>query len=367
MKKLKNHKSILICPLNWGIGHASRCIPIIRCLNQLGHRVVIAADSKPLALLKSVFPDNEFITFPGYEPNYSHGNSLVVKMLIAAPKILSSFKKDEQFVEKIIKQYNIDGLISDNRFGASCPSIPSIFITHQLNIQTPAAFNFTRPIINYLNNKYIRNFTTVWIPDFALEPSLSGKLSHTTNSELLIQFIGPLSRFTDLDIIQSEPIDQDIDLLLMLSGPEPQRSILEKLILDQLHQTQLKCFILRGLPGESQLPIVPANIILKNHLNQHELLSILARSKKIVARAGYSTIMDLFSLKRQAILIPTPGQTEQEYLAKHLNNSKQFVFITQDAFTLERMNHIQFSTLPTEIRPSEALEPLLQTWISTLA
>lgn len=329
---MNKQKSILICPLNWGIGHASRCVPIIRYLQQLNHRVVVAADHKPLALLQLVFPEIEFIRFPGYEPNYSKSNSLILKMLTEAPSIIRSFKNDAKELDKIIKQYNIDGLISDNRFGAFSSKIPSVFITHQLFIQTPKVLNFTKPVINYLNFNYIRKFNEVWIPDFEMEPNLSGNLSHGKLSGLNVKYVGPLSRFTVGNDDQADKTEKIYDLLVLLSGPEPQRSMLETLILNQLNETKLKTIIIRGLPGEKIIPECSDNLSMKNHVNQDELQTLLTQSTQIVARAGYSTIMDFVALKRHAILIPTPGQTEQMYLAKYLGKNDQFTFINQKDF-----------------------------------
>jgi uncharacterized protein (TIGR00661 family) len=363
---LEKQKTILICPLNWGIGHASRCIPIIRCLNHMGHRVVIAADNKPLALLQSVFPDNQFVRFPGYEPTYNKGTSLVLKMITDAPGILRSFRNDQIMLDKIIQQHKVDGLISDNRFGASSSKISSVFITHQLFIQTPNFLNFTKPIINYLNFKYIRKFNEVWIPDFKQEPTLSGRLSHGRVSNMNIHYIGPLSRFSQTDVTQFEEKDKQIDLLVLLSGPEPQRSILEKLIVQQLKNSTFKAMIIRGLPGETNAPACSDNLLMKNHVNQDEFLQSITQARYIVARAGYSTIMDLVALHQKAILIPTPGQTEQEYLAKHLNDFGQFYFVNQDKFNLLNIEVSWFNEPKITNATSDLLSQRIQSWVSAL-
>ena len=364
---MNKQKTILICPLDWGIGHASRCVPVIRCLHQLGHRVVIAADNKPLALLQSVFPNNEFVRFPGYVPTYSKGNSLVFKMITEAPRILKSFSKDKKTVDELIHQYKIDGLISDNRFGASSSKIPSAFITHQLFIQTPKNLTFAKPIVNYLNHGYLKKFNEVWIPDFENEPTLSGKLSHSNHDlGLNIHFIGPLSRFSANDANQFESFEKIYDILVILSGPEPQRTILENLIMNQLKGSSLKAFMIRGLPGEKDLPTAPVNLTLRNHVNQTEFLQIIASSKHLVSRSGYSTIMDFFALNQHATLIPTPGQTEQTYLAEHLSKSGLFNFIAQNKFDLTMIDYSQQKKANNNPKHNDLLIHRMQSWLSAL-
>lgn len=362
---MNKQKSILICPLNWGIGHASRCVPIIRYLQQLNYNVIVAADHKPMALLQLVFPELEFIRFPGYEPNYSKSNSLVLKMLIEAPSIIRSFKNDAQVLDKIIQQHRIDGLISDNRFGAFSSKIPSVFITHQLFIQTPKLLNFTKPVINYLNFNYIKKFNEVWIPDFEMEPNLSGNLSHGKLSGLNVKYVGPLSRFTIEQHDQIENTEKVYDLLVLLSGPEPQRSMLESLILNQLKNVKLKTIIIRGLPGEKTIPESSDNITMKNHVNQNELQTLISESSQIVARAGYSTIMDFVALKRHAILIPTPGQTEQLYLAEYLGKNGQFTFINQKDFHVSKISKQALDNKVFQTSQDDLLQSTIQSWLSS--
>jgi hypothetical protein len=328
---------------------------------------VIAADNKPLALLQSVFPNNEFVRFPGYEPAYSKGNSLVFKMITEAPKILKSFSKDEKIVDKLINQYKIDGLISDNRFGASSSKIPSVFISHQIFIQTPEILTFTKPILNYLNYSYIKKFNEVWIPDFEKEPTLSGKLSHSNHAQgLNMHFIGPLSRFSTNDANQFGSFEKVYDILVILSGPEPQRTILETLIMKQLEGSSLQAFMIRGLPGEKDLPSAPINLTLRNHVDQTEFLQLIVRSKHLVSRSGYSTIMDFFALNLHATLIPTPGQTEQTYLAEHLSKSGLFNFIAQNKFDLTTIDFSQQKQAEDNPKHDDLLIHRIQSWLSAL-
>lgn len=328
---MATQKSILICPLDWGLGHASRMVPLIERLNGLGHRVLIAADGTGFDFLQNYFPQLEFYRFPGFKPRYSRSNSQVFQMMLSAPKAMKSFKKDHQFVEELIRSQKIDGLISDNRFGAYTNQIPSIFITHQLHIQVPPFWLFLKPFVNTINKRYISRFDQCWIPDNYNEPRLSGRLSFPAFKSIDTEYIGSLSRFS-----KAEKTDtKSIDILLILSGPEPQRSLFEEKIIAQSANLQANSFLLRGLPGEKTAAFsINKNLTALNHADDQTFSELIRQSKTIVARAGYSSIMDLSALGRSAWLVPTPGQTEQEYLATYLSRKNWFRTTSQQQFQL---------------------------------
>jgi uncharacterized protein (TIGR00661 family) len=358
-------KTILLCPLNWGIGHASRCIPIIRLLQKAGHKPIIAAVGKPLSLLKEEFPDLIFEIFPGYEPVYANKLPMVFRMAIEAPKIIRGIEKEQLLLRQIIEKHSIDAVISDNRFGAYSEKIPSVFITHQLFIQTPALLSPIKPIIKALNFRYIKKFNEVWVPDFQDNPNLSGILSHGNISGLDVKYIGPLSRFSGYPE-RKEASKIGPDLLVLLSGPEPQRTILENILIRKLKTSIYKTWIIRGLPGESIKLEPKNNLEFYNHLDQMKLGQAMNNSKYIIARAGYSTIMDLYALGKKAILIPTPGQTEQEYLAKYLNNNSLFTFMKQKNINLSNFENNIEDENAFLIRPNYNLEEFINKWISTI-
>lgn len=332
-KELK--KNVLICPLNWGLGHATRCVSIIRELLESNDNVIIAADKAPLAFLKKEFPNLKFIQLPGFEPLYSKGNSQVFQLLKSIPNALINFKKEHKAIEKIVDDYKIDLIISDNRFGCWSKKIHSIYITHQLNIQVPKFFKWTSPIINQLHKHYIKKYNELWIPDVENEPSLSGNLSHPANIKIKTKYIGFLSRFS------SEMKDEikSIDYLVILSGPEPQRSIFEDIIIKQANDIQGNIVILRAKPEEDKIPSnAPKNIVFFNHVDDETFVKIVARAKNIICRGGYSSLMDLIALNRNAYLVPTPGQTEQEYLAEYLTEKGLFNHCKQKDFKLKNVN-----------------------------
>lgn len=327
-------KSILICPLDWGLGHASRMVPLIERLNELGHRVLIAADGTGFDFLLSYFPQLEFYKFPGFKPRYSRSNSQVFQMMLSAPKAMTSFKHDHQFVEELISSQKIDGLISDNRFGAYTNQIPSIFITHQLHIQVPPFYRFFKPFVNAINKHYIKRFDQCWIPDNYNEPRLSGSLSFPAFKNIDTEYIGNLSRFSKVEKADLK----SIDILLILSGPEPQRSLFEEKIIAQSANLQANLFLLRGLPGEKTAAFcINKNLSALNHADDQTFSELIMQSKTIVARAGYSSIMDLKAFGRSAWLVPTPGQTEQEYLASYLSRKNWFKTVRQQQFQLSEI------------------------------
>lgn len=335
MQKIKElKKNVLICPLNWGLGHATRCVPIIRGLLESGDNVIIAADKAPLAFLKKEFPNLKFIQLPGFEPLYSKGDSQVFQLLKSIPNALINFNKEHKALEKIVDEHKIDLVISDNRFGCWSKKVHSIYITHQLNIQVPKFFKWTSPIINQLHKHYIKKYDELWIPDVENEPSLSGKLSHPANVKIKTKYIGFLSRFS------SEIKDEikSIDYLVILSGPEPQRTIFEDIITKQANDIQGNIVILRAKPEDEQIPSdAPKNIIFFNHVEDETFVEIVAKSKNIICRGGYSSLMDLTILNRNAYLVPTPGQTEQEYLAEYLTEKGLFNYCKQKDFKLKNV------------------------------
>ena len=332
-------KNILITPLNWGLGHATRCVPIIRNLLEQGHNVIIAADKAPLAFLQNEFPELEFIRLPGFEPLYSKGESQVFKLLTSIPAALIDFRKEHEKIEKIVKERKIGTVISDNRFGCWSKNAYSIFITHQLHIQVPKFFRWTSPIVNMMSRSYIRHYNELWIPDVENEPSLSGILSHPADVKMKTKYIGHLSRFEGN---KCENTYQDIDYLVVLSGPEPQRTIFENIIIKQAPEVEGRIVVLRAkVEDVTTLRLSDSetqNLTFYNNADDELFVELISRSKMIICRGGYSSLMDLVALGRSAFLVPTPGQTEQEYLADYLTKKGLFNSCRQKDFHLKNVS-----------------------------
>jgi uncharacterized protein (TIGR00661 family) len=331
---VKNFSRILVCPLDWGIGHATRCVPVIRQLTRDNYQVIIAADGRPGDFLRQYFPELEFIRLPGFRVSYPSGNNMALQMVGLSPGIFFRIYQDHKRLKKIIKDYKIDAVISDNRFGMWSKKVYSIYVTHQLMIKAPERLKWAEPMLYKAHQWIISHYNECWIPDTPGERNLSGDLGHKYPLPVNGHFVGILSRFDD-DIRENYVIEKGPELLFLLSGPEPQRSIFEEIILKELEvHPQKKAVILRGLPGKPEQSSPLPGVISYNHLPDEEISQLIRNAGMIISRPGYSTIMDLVTLGRSAVLVPTQGQTEQEYLAGHLSKDGLFNWLKQDSFTL---------------------------------
>ena len=327
---IPEHKPrILIAPLDWGLGHATRCIPIIFTLIHQGCTVFFFFLGPVKTLLQKEFPDLLFIELKGYRVSYSRNKFwMPVKLLLQLPKILFRIYAENRWLKNAVKVNSINAIISDNRMGLFHHKIPCIYITHQLTIKT--GNRFTENIAQKIHYHYINKFSTCWVPDAAGIMNLAGALSHPAIlPKVPVTYLGPLSRFKKRDV------ESKYDLCIILSGPEPQRTIFEKIILQDLNKAEGKVCLVRGLPSETEVPrLNNSSIEIKNHLAAEELNNVMLQSKIIISRCGYSTVMDLVNLQKKAILIPTPGQTEQEYLGGYLQEQKIFYGVDQNSFSL---------------------------------
>jgi UDP-N-acetylglucosamine:LPS N-acetylglucosamine transferase len=333
LKKNENFDSgkqaprILLAPLDWGLGHATRCIPIIKQLNLLGCEVFIVADKEAYSLLKKEFSDAVILRYKGYEIKYSNRKKyFFLKLMFQIPSVFFKIRGEKRWLKRTIKTYSIDAVISDNRFGMYSKNIPSVYITHQLFIKT--GNRLSEIIAQKIHYGFIKKFAFCWVPD-SQNNGLAGELSHPKNLPSHVVYLGPLSRF---EILTGS--DKIYDLLIILSGPEPQRTIFENIILNQINNSEENIFLIRGLPNEKTKPSNFKNTIIENHLPAAALNKVLSKSKLVLCRSGYTSVMDLSILKMKAILVPTPGQTEQEYLAEYLCNKKYFLFEKQESFNI---------------------------------
>lgn len=325
-----NKKRVLVAPLDWGLGHATRCIPVINRLLLSGCTVLVAAEGSIKSLLQREFPQLEFLPLKGYNISYSRKKWwLPVKMLLQMPNIFRSIRHENKWLKQTVAENKIDIVISDNRFGLYCSGAYCIYITHQQLIKT--GNKHTEQRLQKLHYRYINRYNECWVPDNEKENILAGELSHSLRMpKIKTTYIGPLSRF------EKREEEKIYDLLIMLSGPEPQRSLLEEKLLQQLKNYSGYVLMVRGKPGDASFITAPhEKIKIENHLPSTELNKAMNQSCLVICRSGYSSIMDLAALQQRAILIPTPGQTEQEYLAKWLMEKKMFYAVEQKDFLLE--------------------------------
>ena len=333
------HKNILVAPLNWGLGHATRCIPIIQNLEKCGFTPLIASDGAASKLLKLEFPHLKHLTLPSYGITYpKNGKNFRWKMLQSLPNMILAAAKERKLVEKWSIKYQLSGIISDNRLGVYNPEITSILITHQLNVLT----GFTTYFSTKLHQIMFKNFNAIWIPDVSGLSNLSGKLGHSKVSNPKIKYIGALSRFRKIDS------DFQYDLMVLLSGPEPQRTFLEKKVIIELQNYSGKVIFVKGVVAEQQVILQSKNILFYNFMQSAELEKAMNESKLVLARSGYTTIMDLAKLGKKAFFIPTPGQFEQEYLAEKFNEDEIAPFCRQSDFKIEKLSAVEnYSGFPT--------------------
>lgn len=325
-------KKILIAPLNWGLGHATRCVPIINALMEHDFIPIIASDGAALSLLSKEFPDLETLELPSYNITYSKkGYFLKFKLLRDTPKILKTIRQEQDAIKSIVKTHAVDGIISDNRFGVYHRDVPSVFITHQLKVLS----GNTTWLSTKLHQKTINKFDECWVPDVLGTTNLSGKMGHINHPKFNIKYIGPLSRF------QKTACATSYDILVLLSGPEPQREILEGKLLKEFKKYQGDVLFIKGVVENEQTIQKTGNLTIFNFMTTEALEISLNSSHLIVARSGYTTIMDLAKLGKKAFFIPTPGQFEQNYLAQRMQEQNLAPFCRQEDFRLEKIKDIE--------------------------
>lgn len=310
-------ETILFCPLNWGLGHATRIVPLVNKAFGDGHRVIIAAEGNPLRFLENEFPDIETIKLKGYRIRYWQKPFFNLGLFLQLPLFYISIWQERFLIKRIVKAKNASTIISDNRYGLYCKGIKSILITHQIFIKAPKAFKWAEPFVHKQIKGLIENFDECWVPDYEEEErSLSGELSHGNNLPKNAKYVGPLSRFQNMNPEKETKPTNIPDVLVLISGPEPLRTHFEKEVENRHKDANQNVLMVCGKPKKQTKEEKPL-LTKVSHLSTVELYWYLKECKEIISRSGYSTIMDLHALNREAELTPTPGQTEQEYLFKY--------------------------------------------------
>jgi uncharacterized protein (TIGR00661 family) len=355
---------ILISPLDWGLGHATRCIPVIRELLKQGAEVWLSGEKSQEKLLKTEFPDLPFLPLTGYRVHYARSPlGLVKSIFFQVPKIIKAIKQENAWLKKMVDEHSLDGIISDNRYGLYHSAIRCVFITHQLTIKSSLG-KWSEKILQRRNYSYLNRFTECWIPDTPGENNLAGELSHPEKKPIIpLHYIGTLSRFE----IKNIPEEKG-RLLIILSGPEPQRSLLENKIIKEISNYNGTATVVRGLPDA--ISFIPSTNMIRfyNHLPSAELNKEMQEADYVISRSGYSTVMDVVKLQKKSILIPTPGQTEQEYLASYLSK-KQIAYSTSEKeffLTDALQNAGKFSYQSLSYNNEQILEQVISKFISSI-
>ena len=335
----------MIAPLDWGLGHVSRTIPLIKLLKSRGHEVITCGNKISNKIYKKEFAEIKHIEIEGYKPYYSKNKSQKWALIKQIPKFIKIIYIERKIAERISLEQNADIIISDNRFGFRSSKTTNIYLTHQLKIKGPL---FLMKIVNIINGLFIQRFDYCWVPDFE-NSLLSGELS---DSYLEKTYIGPLSRFVK-NVAKRKKYKYKY--LAIISGPEPQRSLFEDEIQNCFLKTNEYCVIINGRVNSKK--ISTEKITSYPHLETTSFMELLSKSELIICRSGYSSIMDLYFLQKKVLLIPTPGQTEQEYLAKYHQETHAIYNQKQGEINLKEanFNFIQPKTMIKKNQLEEAL------------
>ncbi|MBD3397092.1 MAG: hypothetical protein GF418_15830 [Chitinivibrionales bacterium] len=319
-------RHFLVSPLDWGLGHATRCVPVIRRLLEKNQRVSIAASGAPASLLAQEFPGLPIVPIVNYHMRYTrHPALLPLAFPFMIARVYNSAKKEHARLDTIIQEHAVDCVIADQRFGCHSHRARSIYISHQLCVKMPRPFATIERIIWLRLRRAAESFNELWIPDWPGPESLTGDLTHKYPLPPHARFVGPLSRFAPCG---PAPRDRP-GLLVVLSGPEPQRTAFERAVLTALCSFDGSAVVVRGTPGQNTPCHAPANVTLLPHASTDRLQQLFCGAAAVVCRGGYTTIMDLVTMKKKAVIVPTPGQTEQEYLCRRAAQSGRFVMRTQ--------------------------------------
>ncbi len=340
-------RRILYAVLNWGLGHATRSLPVIRQLVK-EHDVIILSTGRSLELLKSEISGADFIDHPDYSVKYSNkGWSLLFSLLIQLPKILLRLREEHGFTEKLVRELKIDRIVSDNRYGIFSREVPSYFITHQLCFKLPGFLRSLEIFSVVFNRLYFRSYRKVFVPDEEKGFNLSGALSHNVpfmNSSK-IKYCGILADISgSQDMIMS-------DYLFIISGPEPQRTIFENKVLEQTKHLEGKIIIVRGMT-ESRSVTETGNRTVYSSIERDKLSAMIKGAEVIISRPGYSSVMEFSALGKKALFVPTPGQTEQEYLAGYYKDNRYFNYVDQSRMNITEDIKNIFDVCYPEITPN---------------
>ena len=323
---------VLVSAMSWGLGHVTRDIPLIDEILRHGHEITINTTGRPLELMKKEYPQCEFIDFDCYPEFNPAISSFMLSFAAHIPDIMKAVVKENAELHSWLKTKKFDVIISDNRWGMYSRDVPSFFITHQLRVHTPSFLKLGGNLADYINSSKIKYFDKVIVPDNSPEiGSISGKLCVSRNPHIqkMTYYAGILAS------VKKSDLRYDIDYLISISGPGPQRDKLEKLILPQLSNLKGKKVVLLGKPNEDKEYFLDGDTLVKSHAQRSVISELMNKTRFIISRSGYTTVMEIAELeKRKALFIPTPGQAEQEYLSDYYMRKGWFYSVRQDRLDL---------------------------------
>lgn len=328
-----NGMTVLVSPLNWGFGHAGRMIPVAMELKRRGCEVIFAADASLLEMAARELPGIRQVEIPGLRIRYSRYLPQYICIFLQLPRIIASALVEHRTLRRLVREMNPSLIISDNRFGFYHRKVYSVYVTHQLRIPFPGLLRFMEPLAAWLHRMITGRYDLCLVPDFPGDGNLSGRLSHGVRLPRNIMYTGPLSRFDSVcECEDAAGVSGNPYVCLILSGPEPQRTLLLKKTADVMRGVRL--VILGTGPAPYTLGETHPEVTYVTAPARETMCRIIASSSLIITRAGYTSVMELFSMGRGAVIIPTPGQTEQEYLGMHLNGKYGFLTLNQNQLDL---------------------------------
>ena len=329
IKSIK-HSRILLSPLNWGLGHVSRTIPIIQVLLANENEVIICCDENQERFYRHYFPEIWYVPHAGYPFKFKGNGNWTLDILKNFSALHLFLQEEKEIVKKLVEKFSPNLIISDQRFGFISKKVKSVVISHQLNLPV-SNWNILAKIVN---RRLLSRFDEVWIPD-TIEQAFSGELSNGNIRNK--HFIGSCSRFKkDTGANYFSKIKQ-YEYLGIISGPSPYNKQLLDLFIDKMTQDNQKATVI--IPEELYNDSLNSTLIKAiSSPNHEEFIELLLKSNVIISRAGYSTIMDLIETKNKGILIPTPGQSEQEYLAQFHKDHKSWTFKSEEEFMKMELN-----------------------------
>jgi UDP:flavonoid glycosyltransferase YjiC (YdhE family) len=367
---------ILVAPLDWGLGHTSRCVPIIRHMLGRGCVVTTAGTDWQQSFYQQTFPEEVASgklrprALAGYNVQYAKSRrGFLPRILSQFPRLMRTVRAEHRWLSSFVREEKIDGILSDNRYGLHHPRVPSVILTHQVSPRTGMGDRMDA-LMRRLHYRALQKFGACWIVDTAREPGMSSALAHPRVLPRNAQHIGLLSQFSGetQQVLRSN--SPDGPLLVLLSGPEPQRTLLSQKLWAQVLQYSGKVVFVEGRE-DAQVPgAIPSHITHHSRLTATTLKPLLEAASTVVCRSGYSTLMDLMALGKRAVIIPTPGQTEQEYLAQTLANRGLFATARQEKFSLStalaRLNAGPQKDQNISADDFRTFHPVVDNWLATL-
>jgi UDP:flavonoid glycosyltransferase YjiC (YdhE family) len=309
-------RKTLFAVQDWGLGHATRDLVLIRALLDAGQAVTVLSTGPALQLLQSELGERcRYVRLRDIpKPISRHAFWFHARMAVSLPLIFATWRRERAFVEQLWERERFDHIVSDSRFGVCLAQVPSYFLTHSLRQIVPGRLRLLENRVERAQHHFLAGARKILVPDEEADGGLAGALCHAMACDWgseRIEYLGILSS------LHRQDVDQDVDCFISISGPEPQRTILERIIIRQAPELEGNIVIALGRPESESFALEGGRISIHAYLDRGAQEEVMNRARLVVSRSGYTTLMELAELGRLGLLVPTPGQTEQGYLAEH--------------------------------------------------